>query len=226
MTIGQKNAGRPSPRRPVSARRVPSQVRGQKRYEELLDAAEQVIADVGVDAATTNAIAERAGAGMGSLYRFFPNKEAIVEALAKRYIDAMRPLTAYEHRPEFRTLPLAAVVDEIVDPLVDFFRSAPAYRHVFHATDKPGSPGRCGCELADSVVKSVEVMMAERIPHTKPGQRRVHAMVAVELVHRLLDYAFDVPPSRRRAFINETKRLLALYAEMIGKGDDPLQRLR
>ena len=116
------------PRRPGGERpaRQPSQDRGQRRYEQLLDAAEQVIAEVGVEAATTNAIARRAGSGMGSLYRFFPNKEAIVVALAARYKERVRPLTMYAGRPELGALSIAQMVDAIVDPLVEFFRRAPA----------------------------------------------------------------------------------------------------
>jgi len=49
-------------------RRVPQQDRGQRRVEKILDAAAEVIAEVGVQAATTNAIAARAETSVGSLY--------------------------------------------------------------------------------------------------------------------------------------------------------------
>jgi AcrR family transcriptional regulator len=211
---------------PRTAGRLPSQNRGQRRYEELLDAAEEVIAEAGVDAATTNAIAARAKSGMGSLYRFFPNKEAIVGALANRYNEALLILTQYALRPELPAISLAAMVDEIVDPLVDFFHRAPAYRHVFHTIDDPGFTGECKCDLPETVVRHVEAVMAARAPETPPRRRRIHAMVAVELVHRMLDFAFRQPRRRRHAIIVETKRLLALYSEMIVKNDDPLLRLR
>jgi AcrR family transcriptional regulator len=204
----------------------PRQDRGQRRYEELLDAAEEVIAEAGVDAATTNAIAARAKSGMGSLYRFFPNKGAIVGALANRYNEGILQLTQYALRPELPVISLAAMVDEIVDPLVDFFRRAPAYRHVFHAIDDPAFAGECKCDLPETVARHVEAVMAARAPDTPPRRRRVHAMVAVELVHRMLDFAFQQPPRRRRPLIVETKRLLALYSEMIVNNDDPLLRLR
>jgi AcrR family transcriptional regulator len=209
------------------AKRLPSQDRGQRRYQALLDAAEKVIAEVGVADATTNAIAARAGSGMGSLYRFFPNKEAIVTALADRYKNTMRPLTEYARHPELKDVSLAVMVDGVIDPLVEFFRRAPAYHHVFRATDDACSHGRgYDCDLAEAVVDNVEAMMAARVPGTNPRQRRAHAIVAVEFVHHMLGFAFQSPPARRRAIIIETKRLLALYSEMIHKGDDPLRRLR
>ncbi len=224
--IGPGNGRRSNPRRNRRSSRKPSQDRGQRRYEALLDAAEKVIAEVGIAQATTNAIAARAKSGMGSLYRFFPNKEAIVAALADRYLNAMRPITQYAAHPELRSLSLAAMVDAIIDPLAEFFRKAPAYSHVFRATDAVGSAGEYDCDLAEAVVQNVEAVIAARVPRAAPKQRRVHALVSVELVHHMLEFAFQSPPARRRAIILETKRLLALYAEMIHKRDDPLLRLR
>jgi AcrR family transcriptional regulator len=218
---------RPAPRPAKTAeRRKPQQDRGQKRFEEVLDAAEQVIAEVGVEAMTTNAVAARAGAGMGSLYHFFANRDAIVTALAERYVRAMRPLTEYAERPELHQMPLADLADAIVDPLAEFFHRSPAYRHVYHAVNQPGSRGVFECELHDSVVANVAAIVTARMPRLAPARARIHATVAVELVHGMLGAAFSAPAARRRPLIEETKRLIALYAEMIQKGDDPLVRLR
>ena len=66
-------------------RRIPRQPRGRRRVSQLLDAAATVISSVGYDAATMTAIAAKAGAPIGSLYQFFPNKEAITHALRTEY---------------------------------------------------------------------------------------------------------------------------------------------
>src|SRR5207245_6697690 len=60
------------------------QERGVRRAEAVLDAAEQVFAEVGYDQATTAAVASRAGISPGSRYQFFPNKQAIAQALGLR----------------------------------------------------------------------------------------------------------------------------------------------
>lgn len=194
--------------------------------EKVLDAAESVIAEVGIDHATTNAIAARAGSGMGSLYHFFPNKEAIVQALSERYSRRMRALVDYPSRPELAGVPLARLADLVVDPLVAFMRRSPAYWHVFHAAHAAGTTGACEDDLYQVIVSNVDVLIGARAPHVTPARRRVLAMVMVELVHALLAAAFQAPAKQRRPIIRETKRLLALHAEMIQNGDDPLQRLR
>lgn len=54
----------------------------------LLDATARVLVRRGYAACTTNLVAEVAGVGIGSLYEYFPNKEALVAALAEREIEA------------------------------------------------------------------------------------------------------------------------------------------
>jgi hypothetical protein len=97
---------------------------------------------------------------------------------------------------------------------------------VFHAVSRPGTVGHCVRGLRESVVANVDSMVAVRAPRARPPQRRVFATVAVQMVHAMLDAAFELPAPQRRAMITETKRLLALYAEMLERGDDPLARLR
>jgi AcrR family transcriptional regulator len=74
----------PIKRRPT---RMPQGVQGQAIVTAILDAAQQLLADDGLARVTTNGIAERAGVSVGSLYRYFPDKEAIVGALGRR-LDA------------------------------------------------------------------------------------------------------------------------------------------
>jgi AcrR family transcriptional regulator len=68
-------------------RNRPRQARSAARVEHLLDVAEEIFEEVGYDAATTNLVASRAGVPVGTLYRWFPDKSALAEALTDRYLD-------------------------------------------------------------------------------------------------------------------------------------------
>ena len=70
---------------PDRLRRLPQQQRSREKLLRVLDAAEEVLAREGAGAFTTVRIAQAAGISVGTLYRYFPDKEAIVEALALRY---------------------------------------------------------------------------------------------------------------------------------------------
>jgi len=65
----------------------PSQARGKERVRLILSAALALFKDQGLEAVTTNDIAQAAHIPIGSLYRYYPNKEAIVAALTTLYVD-------------------------------------------------------------------------------------------------------------------------------------------
>lgn len=67
-------------------RKTPSQQRSRFTYDTILEAAARVFDAEGMSA-TTNRIAERAGVSVGSLYQYFPNKQALLHELALRHID-------------------------------------------------------------------------------------------------------------------------------------------
>jgi AcrR family transcriptional regulator len=73
--------------KPVQRRKEPRQRRARATVDAILFAAAHILKSEGFAAATTNRIAEKAGVSVGSLYQYFPNKEAIVAALSERYHD-------------------------------------------------------------------------------------------------------------------------------------------
>lgn len=74
-----------SPR--LSPRKVPVQARAVETRERILDAAARVFSRHGYAAGTTNRIADEAGLSVGSLYQYFPNKDAILVQLVRRHIE-------------------------------------------------------------------------------------------------------------------------------------------
>ena len=71
----------------TSPRKQPRQARAKATRDAIVTAAAQLFASAGVARASTNAIAERAGVSIGSLYEYFPNKDAIVAALIEELLD-------------------------------------------------------------------------------------------------------------------------------------------
>ncbi len=68
----------------LTPRKTPAQARGQATFDAILEAAAQLIGRDGLDGFNTNAVAERAGVSIGSLYQYFPGKDAIMAALIRR----------------------------------------------------------------------------------------------------------------------------------------------
>jgi AcrR family transcriptional regulator len=73
----------------VSTAREPQRDRGRQRVAALLQAAATIFAEKGFDGATMTEVAARATTAIGSLYQFFPNKEALADAVLARYGELM-----------------------------------------------------------------------------------------------------------------------------------------
>ncbi|NQW72030.1 MAG: TetR/AcrR family transcriptional regulator [Actinobacteria bacterium] len=72
----------------LAPRKVPRQERSRRTVDRILVAAAQVFHEAGYTSATTNDIALEAGISVGSLYQYFPNKDALLVALTRRHIDS------------------------------------------------------------------------------------------------------------------------------------------
>ena len=78
----------------VEPRKRPVQQRSRALYARILDEAARIFDERGYHATTTNEVADAAEVSIGSLYQYFPNKDALLVALAERHLDEVRPLVA------------------------------------------------------------------------------------------------------------------------------------
>src|SRR3712207_1950416 len=94
-------------------RKVPRQARSQQRVAKILDSAAHIFATSGYEAATTNQIAAAAGVPIGSVYEFFPNKQALLHALVERYYEQLEQLYESVFTPEAFEKPLMGMLDHM-----------------------------------------------------------------------------------------------------------------
>ncbi|NED92752.1 TetR/AcrR family transcriptional regulator [Streptomyces sp. SID11233] len=113
----------PSADRRLQPRRMPRQVRAELTRDRVLTAAARVFAEHGYAAGTTNRIAERARISIGSLYQYFPNKDAILAELLVRHIDRGRWAQADELHLSAGSL--EAMVRALVRDAIDNHRDDP-----------------------------------------------------------------------------------------------------
>lgn len=73
---------------PSTPRKIPRQERSIRTVERILDAATRIFHEQGYAGTTTNDIADRAELSIGSLYQYFPNKDAILVTLTRRHIES------------------------------------------------------------------------------------------------------------------------------------------
>lgn len=114
------------------SRKMPVQQRSKATVDAIIQASTYILSESGWRGFTTNAIAERAGVNISSLYQFFPNKESIVAELQKRHSDDMRTdlLDTLSNLPTGLTF--REVLMEIIDVLVKKHQMEPEVHKVLN----------------------------------------------------------------------------------------------
>jgi AcrR family transcriptional regulator len=186
-------------------RKEPCQQRGEDRVETLLAAAIEEFSAAGYEAATMSSIAARARASIGSLYQFFPNKEAVARALRTRQIgDAER---------EWRSLAgaiepgdVAGFVDRFVPIMTGFVDQHPAFLPLL---DAPSSTVPSGAR------SSLRLQMSRILVTLHPMLRPVEAdriAEAVLNINKAMMGLFARSAPKDRAWITvEYRAVLGAY---------------
>jgi AcrR family transcriptional regulator len=116
---------------PKTSTRKPKQARAKFTQEALVDAATQVLRAQGYDRFNTNRVAEQAGVSIGSLYQYFPNKQALIEAIVVRHV-AVLASTIAASLTQARALPVGDAMDLLVQATMDVYASDLDLHRVVH----------------------------------------------------------------------------------------------
>ncbi len=122
----------------VRHRRLPSQARSRERVQRLLDTADALIGDDGFSALTIPLLASTAHVPVGSIYQFFPDKSAIVDAVAARYMQLF--LDELEQLSErIARLRWEAAVETVIEHFAGMYRAHPTFCELWlHGHLSPG----------------------------------------------------------------------------------------
>jgi len=168
----------------IAPRKRPTQERAQATVEAILRACAHILGAEGYDAVTTNAVAARAGVSIGSLYQYFPSKEAMVAELSDRHCDRMNALFAGVFL-NARHLPPDRLARELVAAIYRAKREDPALaRALREQLPKVGRLGRFEQSIAD-ITDVVAAYFEEHRALLRVDCPRRAAMYAVEVGEHL-----------------------------------------
>lgn len=187
------------------------QERGKKRMAELLRAAGQVFADVGYENATTNAIAARAGVSPGTLYQFFPNKQAIAEALADAYAAKNQALHENVFVLSAAEVPLHDLIERLVGSFLEFRRNAPGFEALFVGSVVSRELAERVQALHQQMKQRIADFIQMRAPHLTAKMIQTAAETSLQIVKGLLPLALDGSAKQREVGERELKLVLERY---------------
>lgn len=182
----------------VGLRSEPIQARSAARLSGLLDSAAAIIDEFGYERLTTAMVAERAEASIGTIYRYFPDRIALLRALAHRNLDRILDETAAAINDPASSDPVDALMSAI-EVIVGAFRTEPGYRalRVGDVIDVRPAPEPRNTAVAAHLLRTLD----ERFGIGGGEQAQRHFEVMVEVVDALASRAFARDASGDETFL-------------------------
>lgn len=186
------------------------QERSSARLAGLLDATAEVVDEVGFERLTTAMVATRAGASIGTVYRYFPDRIAVLQALRDRAIHRFRNAVVTEIR---RVQPADwwGAVDCAIDAFVEMHRSEKGFR-IIKFVDSVNAPEATGKRFEQGFFARslAEVLSGE---YQMPGgdELAFRMEVAVEIGDAVITRAFHFDPQGDPVFLEECRRIIHGY---------------
>jgi AcrR family transcriptional regulator len=191
-------------------RRQPVQERSRETVARLLDAAAAIIDEAGVEAATTRAIAERAGVAYPSLYRFYADREEILEQLLERHLADL-DAEAVAAEETWQITSIEDVIDRELDLHIAYYEEHPSAARLWLS-------GRSSPTVIAHVRERTRVL-AERMRSALIGAGLISPetdsrvlLLVVELGDRILDVAFRGSSTHDPVIIQLGRTALKVYA--------------
>jgi len=180
----------------------------------ILDGAAQVFERYGYAAGTTDAIAERAGVSVGSVYQYFPNKDAILVALVGRHIDDGFALVE-ELLGAPSAIDLEATLHRFVDAMMAHHEQAPRLHSVFFEEAPLPIELRRSLEQRENALVEGVARLLTALPGMKLDDPDLSAYLVVRCVEGLVhSFVLHPPPEiAGDAFSDELVKLLKCYLE-------------
>jgi AcrR family transcriptional regulator len=192
-----------------TARRQPVQARTQRKVMQILEATARLIEKMPLDDISTSDIAKAANITTGTVYRFFPHREAIFESLLIRHMEKVR--THYEEVLKHSKARTGAdITNEVIDLQVRFMLSEPGFKALWANRDlSPQVMRRLRGQANTADIPALaKAFVAQRIGVVMTPEIERRMALTTEISTAVLSYAFRKPEDERDLIIAELKRVL------------------
>ena len=193
-----------------SVRVAPQQERSARRLASFLQAAAELFSEIGFEATTMQAIAERSHSSIGALYNYFPDKQSVAATLLSRYAEELhwRLASLMEHSEKLSTIQFAGL---FIDCIIDFAQERPAYL-TLHSM-----PIRFRRDPATRKALRTIIANAFRTknPSLSPERSFLAANVAVQIVKSMMNLYLESDAKTKPLAVAEFRRVLTFYLEEV-----------
>ncbi|RMJ06065.1 HTH-type transcriptional repressor Bm3R1 [Marinobacter litoralis] len=191
----------------VAPRRKPVQARSRERVDSILRHAAEIFHENGVDGTSMSAIARNSGMSLASLYRYFPNKAAIVHALAEGHVEKME--TALRER--LQEVGLSEAVDVLIDLFYEFYRTEPAYTAIWSGVESMPELRDLDLRELYSNARDFDARLKQEYPGIPEERRWTASLLLPRSAGSILRLAATLPESQGALLATELKCMARAY---------------
>lgn len=195
----------------VTPRRKPVQARSRERVNSILHHATAIFHDIGVDATSMSAIARQSDMSLASLYRYFPNKTAIVKAIAERHVEKVE--TALRDR--LGETSLADAVDVLVDLFYEFYRNEPAYSAIWSGVEAMPELRELDLRELYSHAHDLDARLQLEFPQLDEDRRWTASLMLPRSAGSILRLAVTLPEDQAKNLVAELKGMMTAYVHAL-----------
>lgn len=196
----------------TTPRKRPRQARSKATVDTILEATTRVLVKQGFDGLSTNAVATAAGVSIGSLYQYFPNKEALVSALIDRHMEDMNAAILAE-LTRVAKLPLAEAARAVIELTIKAHAIDPdLHRVLTEQVPRIGKLARLR-ELDEICHRMVAGLLSARKDELAIRDPDLAAFILVSTIEAIVHRAALLYPSRLRdpRLVDEATVLVTRY---------------
>lgn len=220
-TTAGKTASSTSPDIALDAKLQPTQARGQDTYEIVLATAGELLREIGFEQLSTNAICKRAGLTPPALYRYFPNKYAILKELGDRLMRAQdEAVLAWVEAGGFEGATSEERIEKnvvMLTEMIEMTRRFPGGAAIGRALRAVPMLQQLRFASRDMVADNFAEILRDRFPHVPDARLRVAMRMTVELTYAATEMAVEEPDRDAEALIREVCLLFDRYFETIAE---------
>ena len=192
-------------------------LRGERRVASLLDAAGHVFGELGYHAATTNAIAAEAKVSPATLYQFFPDKEAIADALVARYAMDLAKEERAADIQKLASAPLEEAIRHVTGVVIEFHRKNPAFRTLYAEAPLTKDTVEQKRLLVQTFIDNVSQVLSTRNPKLDKRDALWSAEIVLTALIGFLPALAGRKTSDRSRTIDALNQMLVRYLEPVLK---------
>ncbi|MCE9651342.1 MAG: TetR/AcrR family transcriptional regulator [Parvibaculum sp.] len=198
----------------LAVKRAPRQKRAVETYERILDVATRLLAEVGVERISTNLIAAEAGIKIPTLYRYFPNKYAVLMALGDRLMTHQNDVIVEWLARDDDTVKPEALIEDIgflIDGTIAATRDFPGALSIMLALRAVPTLQNVRLGSHRMMTDIVVERLLPRLPHVARDELWPRIRLSVELIYAAVEMALEEPKVDAATVGRETGIQIQIY---------------